>query len=105
MKIATAHLFLLLTGPLWLACARVPLVIQCAQSLGLLVLVTHISYWTVWILRRKVLVKLVSGDGKAVLITGKAQRTPERCCGKGVRKLMKMHFPLPLHSSQYPSHQ
>ncbi|KAG0443389.1 hypothetical protein HPB47_014973, partial [Ixodes persulcatus] len=69
-KIATAHLFLLLTGPLWLACARVPLLIQCAQSLGLLVLVTQISYWAVWILRRKVFVKLVSGDGKAVLITG-----------------------------------
>ncbi|XP_040077611.1 17-beta-hydroxysteroid dehydrogenase type 6-like [Ixodes scapularis] len=70
IKIATAHLFLLLTGPLWLVCARVPLLILCAQILGLLVLVTHISYWAVWILRRQVFVKLVSGDGKAVLITG-----------------------------------
>ncbi|XP_029828136.1 retinol dehydrogenase 7-like [Ixodes scapularis] len=70
MRIAAAHLFLLLAVPLWLVSARVPLLIQCAQSLGLLILITLVSYWTVCILRRKVFLKLVDGDGKAVLITG-----------------------------------
>ncbi|CAN7994695.1 unnamed protein product [Ixodes pacificus] len=70
MKVATAHLFLVLAVPLWLVCAKVPLFIQCAQSLGLLILTTLVSYWTVWILRRNLFHKLVGGDGKAVLITG-----------------------------------
>ncbi|CAN8023182.1 unnamed protein product, partial [Ixodes persulcatus] len=69
MKVATAHLFLVLAVPLWLVCARVTLLIQCAQSLGLLILTTLVSYWTVWILRRNLFHKLVGGDGKAVLIT------------------------------------
>ncbi|KAG0439650.1 hypothetical protein HPB47_016569 [Ixodes persulcatus] len=72
MKVATAHLFLVLAVPLWLLCARVTLLIQCAQSLGLLILTTLVSYWTVWILRRNLFHKLVGGDGKAVLITGDA---------------------------------
>lgn len=72
--IAEAQLFLLLPVPLWLACARVSLLTQCAESFGLLVLVTLVSYWTVRMLRRKVFLRLVDGNGKAVLITGEAQR-------------------------------
>ncbi|KAL1472821.1 hypothetical protein MTO96_022726 [Rhipicephalus appendiculatus] len=63
-------LFFLLLVPLWEAWKRWPFLTLCATHLGSICLVFLASFWLAQFIWSNVFVKLVEGDGRAVLVTG-----------------------------------